>query len=67
MSLLYEDTGGTDHFEWQLFTPEELRRLALSCGWKMCLMCSGFDAERHPSPAISRVQYVLERCRNSTP
>jgi SAM-dependent methyltransferase len=61
VELAYENHGGGDRFEWQLFTPEELTELASRCGWELHLSCTGFDPKQAPDSRQPRVQYVLSR------
>jgi SAM-dependent methyltransferase len=61
VDLEYEMTGSTDRFEWQLFAPQELKQLALGCGWELHHSCSGFDRTAAADPRRPRVQYVLRR------
>lgn len=58
--LDYPD-GGYDDFEWQLFTPAEMRVLADSVGLTLVVSCTDFDDKKKPSPAKPRIQFVLER------
>jgi SAM-dependent methyltransferase len=53
--------GGRDAFEWQLFTPSELRSLADSVGLVLVTACTGFDAAMEPSAENPRLQCVLEK------
>jgi SAM-dependent methyltransferase len=50
-----------DDFEWQLFTPSELRSLAESVGLTLIIACTGFDAAMKPNAANPRIQCVLEK------
>ena len=52
-----------EKFEWQLFTPEQMTRLADSVGLILLLACSGFDKNNLPSPDDPRIQFVLERAK----
>jgi len=58
--LDYPD-GGHDDFEWQLFTPAEMRALADSVSLALMVSCTDFDVRNEPSPAKPRIQFVLER------
>jgi SAM-dependent methyltransferase len=53
--------GGRDDFEWQLFTPSEMRSLAESVGLTLIIACTGFDTGIEPNPANPRIQFVLEK------
>lgn len=61
VELVYRPSGGGDRFDWQLFTPREMRELAGACGLRVAHACSGFDLARAPSEEVPRVQYVLRR------
>lgn len=50
-----------DAFEWQLFTPLELRSLAESVGLTFVVVCTGFDAAMKPNAANPRIQCVLQK------
>ncbi len=60
--LLYPD-GGQEQFEWQLFTPTQMKELAQSLDLGLLLACTDFDITRSPSPVKPRIQFVLERWR----
>jgi hypothetical protein len=51
---------GSDHMEWQLFTPEEFSAVATGCGFTPLLVCTWADESRAPSPDVARFQVVLE-------
>jgi SAM-dependent methyltransferase len=57
--LDYPDSA-RDAFEWQLFTPSELRSLAESVGLTLIFARTGFDAAMKPNAANPRLQCVLE-------
>jgi SAM-dependent methyltransferase len=57
VELSYPDRGGSDRFEWQLFTPKELTETARRANWKLITVCSGF--QRTGVPIRARVQYVF--------
>lgn len=59
VQLDYPD-GGQEKFEWQLFSPEQMERLAKAVGLHVLNSCSGFDLRNPPSPADPRLQFVLE-------
>jgi SAM-dependent methyltransferase len=61
VDLAYAGQRGGDRFEWQLFTPEEMERLAARCGWQLQLSCAGFDVAQAPDPGRPRVQYLFRR------
>jgi SAM-dependent methyltransferase len=50
---------GSDHMEWQLFTPDEFSALAAACGFAPLLVCMWVDESRPPAPDIARFQIVL--------
>lgn len=58
--LDYPD-GGADDFEWQLFTPAEMRSLAEGAGLALVIACTDFNLRTKPDPAKPRLQFVLER------
>lgn len=62
--LAYKDEQGkcgSDHFEWQVFTPDEFLALASECGFASLLVCTQSDETISPSPAIPRMEIVLEK------
>lgn len=58
-------SGSQDDFEWQLFTPAEMKSLAHSVGLNLRSSCTGFDMEMEPFSSTPRIQFVLERSRNT--
>jgi SAM-dependent methyltransferase len=60
VDLDYPDRGG-ERFEWQLFGADEIEKLAASVGLSLLVCCTNFDETSVPSPAESRIQFVLER------
>jgi SAM-dependent methyltransferase len=60
VQLDYPD-GAHEKFEWQLFSPEQMERMANSAGLILSTSCNGFDARAVPSPTEPRIQFVLER------
>ena len=60
VELNYPD-GTQEKFEWQLFTPKQMERLAKSAGVTVAVACSAFDAKNEPVLGDPRVQFVLER------
>jgi len=50
-----------EKFEWELFTPQQMEKLAKSVGLSLLIACTGFDAASLPSPANPRIQFLLER------
>ena len=55
------ESGGSDTFDWQLYTPGETVALAAACGLRLLLACTWFDETKPPSPEVPRVQYVFEK------
>jgi len=53
--------GGADDFEWQLFTPAEMRSLAEAARLFVMIACTDFDALTKPDENNARLQFVLER------
>jgi SAM-dependent methyltransferase len=53
--------GVEDEFEWQLFSPAEMTRLAASAGLELLLVCTDFDQRTRAAPDKPRLQFVLER------
>jgi hypothetical protein len=60
VELRYPD-GAEEKFEWQLFTPDQMKALAETCGLFLSISCCRFDATNPPSPADPRIQFVLQR------
>jgi SAM-dependent methyltransferase len=58
--LNYPD-GARDKFEWQLFTPPEMKRLARSAGLELLVSCTSFDEKIVPWPGDPRIQFLLEQ------
>ena len=62
--LTYRDEhgdAGSDHMEWQLFTPDEFVALATACGFTALLACTWSDEAIPPSTDVARMQIVLEK------
>ncbi|HEX6383054.1 MAG TPA: class I SAM-dependent methyltransferase [Anaerolineae bacterium] len=55
------NNGGSDSFEWQLFTPEEICALAEQLGLRCVLRCAWFDEQRPATAEQARIQFVLEK------
>jgi SAM-dependent methyltransferase len=53
--------GGADDFEWQLFTPAQMRSLAEAAGLSLVVACTDFSAMTAPGENDPRLQFVLER------
>ena len=60
VQLDYPD-GDHEQFEWQLFTPAQMKQLADSVGLVLLISCSDFDMPTLPSPTNPRIQFLLER------
>jgi Predicted RNA methylase len=60
VELQYPD-GGRDQFEWQLFSPNEMMRLAESLDLTMLASCSDYDCASIVSGGKPRTQFLLER------
>lgn len=61
VNLNYGNGDTTDVFDWQVYTPEELQKLAEVCGFQCLIACTGFDEKMSPSPEKSRMQFVFEK------
>lgn len=53
--------GPHEEFEWQLFTPAQMKQLADSVGLVLLVSCADFDMATVPSPTNPRIQFLLER------
>ena len=58
--LDYPD-GNVEQFEWQLFTPEQMKRLARSADLDLLVAWTDFDKSELPSPEHPRIEFLLER------
>ena len=52
---------GGDHMEWQVFTPDEFRALALASGFTPIHACAWSDEAIPPSAGTARMQIVLQK------
>ena len=60
--LHYGDEGADDEaFEWEVYTPDELSRLAEAFGLSRLLVCSNYDERTDASASVPRMQLVFER------
>ncbi len=59
--LEYPSPLPADTYEWQIYTPQELIRLAGEVGLKCILVCADFDERQPESPEIPRAQLVFEK------
>jgi SAM-dependent methyltransferase len=60
VDLLYSD-GPAEKFEWQMFSPHEMKTLAESIGLEFQIAWTGFDAATKPTADNPRIQFVLQR------
>jgi hypothetical protein len=60
VDLDYEDHG-TDHFEWQLYTPDEIIDLAAKYSFVPLVVCTGFDENSPTSSNSPRTQLVFQK------
>ena len=58
--LTYPD-GADEDFDWQLFTPAEMKSFAESAGLTLVTVCTNFDAAEKPNAANPRIQFVLQK------
>lgn len=66
--LQYRDESGVrggDHFDFQMFTPEEFCALAAACGFAPLLVCTWADENIAPSAEVARMQLVLAKSESS--
>lgn len=61
VELTYLTLGTADHFDWQLFTPEEFAGQAGAFGLRIVLACTDFDEAQPAGEHRPRMQLVLER------
>jgi 2-polyprenyl-3-methyl-5-hydroxy-6-metoxy-1,4-benzoquinol methylase len=57
----YDDGSESDTFEWQLFMPEEICRLAAEFDLQLLLMCTEWDEQKPVSPEKPRMNLIFER------
>ena len=60
VDLAYSN-GGTDRFEWYVYTPHEFVETCISCGLSHVLSCSWFNEEIRTSAEHARMQLVFEK------
>lgn len=60
VNLTYPN-GGEERFDWQLFTPSQMRSFAERRGLEVALACTEFDPSIAPRADNLRIQFVLER------
>ena len=58
--LTYPD-GVVEDFDWQLFTPAEMKSFAESADLTLEIACTNFDAKEKPNAANPRIQFVLQK------
>ena len=61
VQLIYGNAAKEDVFDWQLYTPDEVRELAASIGFHCCVACTDFDEHAAPTPTKPRMQFVFEK------
>jgi len=60
VELTYDSGAQSEQFDWRLYDPDELIDIARDAGFSPLASCSNFDVEIRPSPALPRMQIVLE-------
>jgi SAM-dependent methyltransferase len=58
--LTYPD-GAQENFDWQLFTPAQMKAFAESVGLTLGSACTNFDATEKPNAENPRIQFVLQK------
>ncbi|HEX4630347.1 MAG TPA: class I SAM-dependent methyltransferase [Chthoniobacterales bacterium] len=58
--LTYPD-GAEEDFDWQLFTPPQMKSFADSVGLTLATACTNFDSAEKPNAANPRIQFVLQK------
>ncbi len=53
--------GGGETFEWELFTPAEMRAAAEPVGLGLIMACTDFEVGTKPKSESPRIQFVLEK------
>ena len=61
VTLHYGDSGASDRFDWQLYTPEDLTREAARCGLQCIGTYADFDEGTPASPSKHRMELVLTK------
>jgi hypothetical protein len=61
VDLEYGTSKGIDHFDWQLYTPTEIKELARSEGLIELYECSDYDINIQPTELKPRTQFVFEK------
>lgn len=60
VNLIYA-TGGSDEFEWRLYTPSEFSQVCNSVGLETLLACAWFNESLPASAEHARMQLVVQR------
>jgi len=58
--LTYPD-GAEEDFDWQLFTPAEMKSFAASVGLTLASACTNLDIAEKPNAENPRIQFVLQK------
>ena len=61
VKLDYLETGGSDVFKWQLYTPSEIHQVAEGAGFVCLLACADFDEATPATDQRARMQLVFEK------
>jgi SAM-dependent methyltransferase len=61
IELEYSDTVGVDEHEWEIFTPDQIMRIATEVELNVVLGCAWFDEAIRPGSEHLRMQILLER------
>ena len=61
VELRYANSKDTDCFDWELYNPSELERMAAGHALTTKVVCADWDEAVEPSPEKGRMQFVFER------
>lgn len=61
VKLDYDNIYEPDSFEWQLYTPDEIRELAQEMGLTCLIICTNFDEQQEATDNSPRMQIVFEK------
>jgi SAM-dependent methyltransferase len=61
VQLSYDDRETVDSFQWQLYTPDEIREIARETGFRCLVSCSEYDEDQSPASTTPRMQCVFEK------
>jgi SAM-dependent methyltransferase len=61
VTLEYDDRDGVHVFDWRVYHPEEIVKLAERVGFECLIQCSHFDEPRSPGRSEPRMQFVFQR------